>query len=349
MDYGIGLATSVDAERIVERAEALGFTHAWFYDTQMLCGDVFVGMALAAARTARIRLGTGVLIPSNRIAPVTANALGSLAKLAPGRIDFGIGTGFTGRATMGLPPMKLADVREYVRVVRALLAGQTVEWTGEGVTRKIRFLEPGLAESGREIPLHVSAFGPRGRAMTVEIAQGWMHFVGRLSRGLGDLEAIGDACRAAGRAPDTLYKTAYTRGRVLADGEPADSARARAEAGPLAMTFFHAAVEGSLPMRVPSALAPAVDEYRRLYLSYQPADARYLTLHQGHFMWVRPEEQRFLTGDLLRDLTFTATADELRDRIRTLANAGYQQLAICLVPGAATTALEDWARVIERV
>lgn len=35
-------------------------------------------------------LGTGVLIPSNRIAPVAANALASLNQLAPGRIDFGL-------------------------------------------------------------------------------------------------------------------------------------------------------------------------------------------------------------------------------------------------------------------
>jgi hypothetical protein len=50
----------------------------------------------------RIRLCTGVLIPSNRIAPVAASALASLNALAPGRIHFGVGTGFTARRTMGL-------------------------------------------------------------------------------------------------------------------------------------------------------------------------------------------------------------------------------------------------------
>jgi 5,10-methylenetetrahydromethanopterin reductase len=93
-----------DPRRCLEgrgRAEALGFSHGWFYDTQMLCADAFVAMALAAVNTSRIRLGTGVLIPSNRIAPVTANALASLSKLAPVRIDLGLGTGFTGRNTMG--------------------------------------------------------------------------------------------------------------------------------------------------------------------------------------------------------------------------------------------------------
>ena len=35
MDFGIAMATAADSWKIVERAEALGFSHAWFYDTQM--------------------------------------------------------------------------------------------------------------------------------------------------------------------------------------------------------------------------------------------------------------------------------------------------------------------------
>jgi 5,10-methylenetetrahydromethanopterin reductase len=68
----------------VKRAEELGFTHAWFYDRQLLCADCFVAMAAAAVNTSRIRLGTGVLSPSNRIAPVAANVFASLNQLALG-------------------------------------------------------------------------------------------------------------------------------------------------------------------------------------------------------------------------------------------------------------------------
>ena len=127
MDFGIAMATAADSWKIVERAEALGFSHAWFYDTQMLSADCFVAMGAAAVKTSRIRLGTGVLVPSNRIAPVTANALASLNQLAPGRIDFGIGTGFTARRAMGLNAMRLADMTRYIEVVLALLAKETVE------------------------------------------------------------------------------------------------------------------------------------------------------------------------------------------------------------------------------
>ncbi|HYB43081.1 MAG TPA: LLM class flavin-dependent oxidoreductase, partial [Candidatus Methylomirabilis sp.] len=69
MDFGIGIASGVDGWKAAQRAEAVGFSHAWFYDTQLLCADVFVSMALAAVKTSRIRLGSGVLVPTNRIAP----------------------------------------------------------------------------------------------------------------------------------------------------------------------------------------------------------------------------------------------------------------------------------------
>jgi 5,10-methylenetetrahydromethanopterin reductase len=192
MDFGIGIASGVDGWKVAQRAEALGFTDAWFYDTQMLRADIFVSMALAAIKTSRIRLGTGVLVPTNRIAPAAANGLATLLKLAPGRIDFGVGTGFTARNTMGLPAMRLADLREYARVVRELLAGETVKWDAEGAARTVRFLDPtgGLLAVGGRIPLHVSAFGPRARALTAAIADGWLAFVGRPSRALRDIREM---------------------------------------------------------------------------------------------------------------------------------------------------------------
>src|SRR5437764_6813531 len=159
MRFAIAMSTDADSWRLVRRAEELGFSRAWFYDTQMLSADPFVAMAAAAMRTTRIRLGTGVLIPSNRIAPVAANALASLNKLAPGRIDFGIGTGFTGRRTMGLGAVKLADMEEYIRIVRALLRGETVETEIEGKRHLIRFLNPelGLINTHDPIGLYIAA------------------------------------------------------------------------------------------------------------------------------------------------------------------------------------------------
>jgi len=151
MQFAIAIPTDADSWRVIRRAEELGFARAWFYDTQMLSADPFVAMAAAAIKTTKIRLGTGVVIPSNRIAPVTANAFASLNKLAPGRIDFGVGTGFTGRRAMGLGAVKLGDLEEYVRIVMALLRGETVETEIERKNRPIGLLnpEPGLINARR--------------------------------------------------------------------------------------------------------------------------------------------------------------------------------------------------------
>ena len=165
MKFGIAIPTDADSWRLVRRAEELGFHHAWFYDTQMLSADCFVAMAACAMKTTRIRLGTGVLIPSNRIAPVAATAFASLNKLAPGRIDFGISTGFTGRRAMGLGAVKLADMAEYIRVVQALWRGETVETVLEGKRRLIELLNPelGLINVKDPMPLYIAASGPKAQ------------------------------------------------------------------------------------------------------------------------------------------------------------------------------------------
>jgi 5,10-methylenetetrahydromethanopterin reductase len=89
-------------------------------------------------------------------------------------------------------------------------------------------------------------------------------------------------------------------------------------------------------------------EYRALYESYTPTDARYLTLHKGHLMFVRPEEGRFVTADLIRTLTSSGTAPELRDRIRRLKEAGYDEFVVQVTPGCEVM-IDEWARVFEIV
>jgi 5,10-methylenetetrahydromethanopterin reductase len=347
MEFGIALASNVDAWKTVKRAEELGFSHAWFYDTQLLAPDVFIAMALAAEHTSKIKLGTGVLVPTNRIAPVAADAFATLNKLAPGRIVFGVGTGFTARNTMGLGPMKLSEFREYLRVVQSMLKGETVQWEFEGAPHKIRFLNPefGMINIADPVPLHISAFAPKARRLTAEIADGWMTFMTAEARAIHEAEEMTRACREAGRDPSSLYRTVFALGCVLADGESAASARALAQAGPLAAVFFHGMIE-RLDFQLPPQFASLVEEYRRQYAAYQPSDAKYLQMHKMHLLGVRPEEKKFLTEDVIRMTTFTATAPELRERVAALKSGGFDQLTIQLIPGH-ESALEEWAKVFE--
>ena len=354
MEYGINLAPGADSWKVVKRAEELGYTHAWFYDTQLLNADVFVAMAAAAMVTDKIRLGTGVLIPSNRIAPVTASALASLNKLAPGRIDFGMATGFTARRTMGLGAMKLDDVAEYVRIVRALLDREMTEWEFEGKRRKIRFLNPDLDLINTTDPIrfHFSAFGPKGKKLAAEMGMNWIIPVRDEAGAIGQLEAMRKAWTDAGRDPRDLYATAHAGGCILADGEAYDSPRAKAQAGPAAIMILHDMVEaeafGTLGMRVPEPLLPVLDEYRKVYDAYQPEDARYLSVHRGHLMIVRPEEEHLVTAELIRNLSFTGPAEVQRDRVRALRDAGYSQFSAHIRYGQ-DQMVEEWADLLETV
>ena len=308
MDFGIGIASASHSWKLAQRAEELGFTHAWFYDTQMITADCFVAMAAAAIKTSRIRLGTGVLVPSNRIAAVTANAFATLNGLAPGRIDFGVGTGFSARRAMGMGAIKLADMEEYIRVVYALLSGATVETAIEGRRRKIRFLNPeiGLFNTKDPIPLHISAYGPKSQALTAKLDARWKCFIQDVDGGIGAIEGMKAAWAAAGRRAGDLYATAWVCGCVLGPDEPADSPRAMAQAGPRAATLLHRAADVDQEgwdntMRVAEeGIADAVAGYVEMARHFEPPDARYLFNHRGHFVFVKPEERRFVTAELIR-------------------------------------------------
>jgi 5,10-methylenetetrahydromethanopterin reductase len=351
MRFAIAIPTDAESWRVVRRAEELGFARAWFYDTQMLSADPFVAMAAAAMKTTRIRLGTGVLIPSNRLAAVSANAFASLNKLAPGRVDFGIGTGFTGRRAMGLGAVKLADMEEYIRVVQALLREETVEAEIEGKQRLIRLLNPelGLINTNDPVGLYIAASGPRARQLTAKLGAGWINTTADVAGGIAALEEMQGRWRAAGHDRATLDAVVLTGGVILEPGEPADSPRAVAQAGPRAAMLLHRAADAAFMgwpaiANMPAELADTIAGYVALARQFRPQGAHYLENHRGHLMFVKPEERPFVTADLIRLTTFAATEPELKQRIAALAEAGYDEIAIQIVPGQ-EHAIEDWGRL----
>jgi 5,10-methylenetetrahydromethanopterin reductase len=355
MEFGICLPTKANSWEVVRRAEELGFNYAWFYDTHLLSADVLVAMGAAAIKTSRIKLCAGVLIPSNRIAPVAANALATLNALAPGRIVFGVSTGYTGRRTMGLGPVPLAKMEKYIEVVEGLLKGKTVEWSEEGDTHKVRFLNPelGLINIKDPVPTFVSAFGPKARALTAKIGAGWIGNVSYPQREKAEIDNIRAAWVRNDRNLADFYAAASTGGCVLDDGEPTDSKRCMAQAGPFAAIVFHNLVEtdqfGSIvPLEGPFPFEAELEAYRKVYLQYEPADARYLTNHRGHLMFVRPEEKH-LSANVVRGLTFTGTRSELVERAQGMAAIGYKQIAINIVPGQEDDMLQRLAEVMAKI
>src|SRR6202050_1159450 len=220
-------------------AEQFGFSHAWIPDSHMIWGDVWACMALAAVNTIKIKLGTGVAIATNRIPPVTAEAIGTINELAPGRVILGFGTGHTGRRVMGLPPVKHAVFREEVRAIHNLLQNGEATYNTEGMSKKIKFLhrDRRFINLDGPIPFYVAANGPKTLALAGEFGDGCVTTgvtnPDRDESGLKHIRA--GAERAKRKLPAKVPIVSLTHVCVVQPGEDLDSRRLKTMRGPWAV------------------------------------------------------------------------------------------------------------------
>jgi Luciferase-like monooxygenase len=285
-------------------AEDLGFTRAWFYDSQMLYSDVYATLALAAEHTRKILIGTGIAVPSNRIAPVTAHSIATINQLAPGRAMLGIGTGFTGRNMMGLPPVTLGALRDHINICRALLNGEEVAYREGKSERWIRFMHPdrGYINIRDRIPIIVAAQGPKALELAGEAGDGWMAPVSEPAGFHQTLEIVWASARRVGRPLDNFPVIMFATACVLRPGESPTSPRVVNWVGPTAAVALHALWEASaVASQLPPTLRPIFERYRDDYVGKLniPPDRRYLKVHEGHMIYVKPGEERFLTAEVI--------------------------------------------------
>jgi len=165
-----GTAPMPDLITLIQDVEAAGFTGAGILDSQLLCRDTFVTMALAATQTSRLTIFPAVTNPFTRHAAVLAGALQTVAELAPGRIKCIIGTGYTSASTIGRKPATLAQMRACISTVKALLAGDAVDFAG--IPGRLGYA------TGQTIPVLMAASGPRAIELAGEVADGVLLLVG---------------------------------------------------------------------------------------------------------------------------------------------------------------------------
>jgi 5,10-methylenetetrahydromethanopterin reductase len=338
MDIGVCVASHIGDVDYVVRAEELGYSHAWLADSQMLWSDCYATLALAAWRTSRIRLGTGVAVSGTRPAPVNAAGIATINVLAPGRTFFGVGAGNTAMRVMGQPPHRIHEFDRYLQTLAPLLKGEEAMMgpltSGARGDAPIRHIMPehGFVNFASPIPLYVSGFGPRSLALAGKHGDG---AVLGLPSDPGVLEQlwhhIESGARAAGRTLDRsrFYTTALTGMAVLDEGEAVDSGRIKAECGAMAMAAVHYAYDQwrNFGHQPPNAYREIWDDYSALLESY-PEERRHQRIHAGHNCWVLPEEARFLTRRVLEASNMIGTRDDLLGRLRDLRAAGLNQVMI---------------------
>ena len=200
MDFGVVLQTDPPARRVVElarRAEANGFTHVWVFDSPVLWQEPFVILARILAETERVVVGPMVTNPGSRDWTVLASTFATLNDAYGPRTICGIGRGDSALRVIGRKPRTLAEMVEAMRVVKGLVAGETVDYHGTG----LRFP---WVEQGWNLPMWGAGYGPRALDRIGRHADGFILQLADPRILEWTRSAVMDAAAAQGRAPGSV-------------------------------------------------------------------------------------------------------------------------------------------------
>ena len=185
VSIGIGGAASgkqnifQEQVRYVQEAEKLGVDTVW--TAEAWGQDAISPLAYIAARTERIRLGTGIMQISARVPAMTAMTALTMATLSDNRFILGLGASGP-QVVEGLHgvPFKapLTRLRETVDIIRLAFAGEKIAYQGKyhqlplpgGEGKALRLAQPGNSD----IPIYLATLGPRSLEYTGAAADGWL-------------------------------------------------------------------------------------------------------------------------------------------------------------------------------
>ena len=309
VELSVGLPPTSEVPELFQYAESLGYTQGYVFDTAFQGDDLWYQLHRAAEATTTLRLGPGVLIPSQRHPLVNAAQTISLHRLAPGRVTTSFGTGFSSRAAIGQPPIRWSYMEEYIRAYQTLLTGETAEWEGAPVKMLLR------GSSWEEVlPLHIplimSGMGPKGDAVSRRLG----------AEGMITLFHVTPSQAAYDR------RVVVVMGTVLDDGEAVDSDRVRDTAGVVAGVQLHFA----WTLQGPDAVLamPGGKEWLAV-VNRSPERERHLAVHQGHLLRMSDADAaawRAGSHELLRGNTLTGSTREVAAAIRVLVADGATEI-----------------------
>ena len=326
MKISIGVPPGPQATELAVRAESLGYDRLWMYDSAALYEDIWIHLARAAEATDRIGLGTAVLVPNLRHVMTTASAIATVDRLAPGRLACAIGTGYTARLVLGKRALSWQTTRTWVEQLRGLLRGDVVEIDGRPCQMIHR---PELAKARPiEVPLLLSAFGPKGMAIAHEIADGWM---------------------GMSPPPESFdWAVQMVNGTVLAPGESPSASRVVDAVGPWQVGAYHITWETARENLV--AIPGGADWLAQIESERDEAD-RHLAVHYSHCTHLSPADRKALAafGDQIPWHGWVGEAEEIRKRAEASAAAGATEILYTPAGDDLLGQAETFYRAVESV
>jgi probable F420-dependent oxidoreductase len=201
---------------MAERAEAAGFDSVWIGDsiTARPRHEPLTLMAAVAARTRRVRIGTGVLLPALRNPVVLAHVVGTLDRVAEGRIILGVGIAADMPAirrefaAVGVPwDRRVGRFLETLEICRALWSRDHVSFSGKHFTLQDVTVEPKPARPGGP-PIWIGGSGPTALREAARF-DAWFPTGPSVEFFAEHFPRVRAAARDAGRAPDAVAGAAY--------------------------------------------------------------------------------------------------------------------------------------------
>jgi alkanesulfonate monooxygenase SsuD/methylene tetrahydromethanopterin reductase-like flavin-dependent oxidoreductase (luciferase family) len=240
----IGAGRSLEtAIQRAQRAEELGYEAA--YITHIAARDSVTTLMAYASRTERIRLGTGVMPIYSRTPAATAQSFATLDEFSHGRAVIGLGVSHRPvvEAWYGQTIDKpLRETREYVGLVRAVLAGEEPP-QGEKFRSSFRFI---AYEPRPDIPVYLAGLSEKMLRLAGEIADGVILWLCN-PRYIRDVvvPAVTEGREKAGKPLDGFDIVAAVPAAVTHEPEEA-RARLRTELIPyFSLPFYRAMIEAS--------------------------------------------------------------------------------------------------------
>jgi probable F420-dependent oxidoreductase len=211
---------------MAERAEAAGFDSVWIGDSLIARPrhEPLTLLAAVAARTKRVRLGTAVLLPALRNPVVLAQIVGTLDRVAEGRVILGVGIAADMPAirkefaAAGVPwERRVGRYLETLEICRALWTRDGVSFSGKHFTLDNVTMEPKPHRAGGP-PIWIGGSGPTALRDAARF-DAWFPTGPGVDFFAEHFPRIQAAARAAGRPPDAVTGAAYVT--LALDANPA--------------------------------------------------------------------------------------------------------------------------------
>src|SRR6201981_1438727 len=178
----------------IVRCEQAGLDGVGIHDHPSSGRDAYLALALACRATERLRLFPATSSPLVRHPLVLASLAHSLEEIAPGRTCLTVAPGFISTRSIGKPRARVTVMREAIRDIRKLLAGESVEF-GPTPTRLRN-------ASATPTPVYLLAAGPRMIELAGEAADGAFLMVGLHPASVrASLQPLGGGARRRGACP----------------------------------------------------------------------------------------------------------------------------------------------------